>query len=175
MFANEIDGEVSPDDHTPTFMLKNVMHKFSDIKNGFDSDNVSQLINLQISSENGGKKSDMLATIIEQDTDEEITHRTKFSEVSDDSYTFRIDERESNIYTSNMQSMKDREAIIKNPFKKDMSAPLPEITEQDEVPDEQEIARFNSLEISSLIDSSRKLEISGTRGSTCYCCCSIRS
>lgn len=156
--------EESKHDKTPSFAMKHILNKFSDIKSGFDSE--------KMSSENGAnKKRDTLATIIEHDSEEEEkTDRVKFSEVSDESNFQKIDERESNIYLVNMQSLKFRGSPTKNPFKDYEDVQMQEIIEIEEVPDEEEISGFNSMSAPRLISTDRQLEISGARGSGCYCC-----
>jgi hypothetical protein len=155
--------EESKQDKTPSFAMKHILNKFSDIKSGFDSE--------KMSSENGiNKKRDTLATIIEHDSEEEEkTDRIKYSEISDESNFQKIDERESNIYIINMQSLKFRDSATKNPFKDYEEIQMEEIIEIEEVPDEEEISGFNSMSAPRLISTDRQLEISGSRGSSCYC------
>lgn len=69
-----------------------------------------------------------------------------------------------------MNTLRFREKKTKNPFKKIYSSPLPNITEQSDVPEEEEIYMYNSLKVPKLIAQPRQLEINSARGSNCYCC-----
>ena len=71
-----------------------------------------------------------------------------------------------------MNSIKFRKSEKKNPFTSNVKPKLEEIKEQYEVPDEEGISDFQSLDAPKLIFKNKKELITGAvRGSECYWCC----
>ena len=80
-------------------------------------------------------------------------------------------ERTSNVYLNNMMSIKFRTSEKKNPFKPNKKLKLEEIKEQYDVPEEESIGEYQSLNVPQLIQKNKKELITGTvRGSECYWC-----
>lgn len=165
MLSNNPDVEIEIDDApTPSFALKHVVNKFSAIKNGFDHGYQSIEFHDVINQN--------LHTIIEKETEEECTERHLSSGISEDSYNVRLEERYSNIYSSNMNSLKFRgNKEHKNPFNIPKSSIMENIAEEDDVPDEDGVSNYNSLYVPKLMTQNKHLEMSAPRGgSECYCC-----
>ncbi|CAI2385498.1 unnamed protein product [Moneuplotes crassus] len=162
--------EGDSEDETPCFNMKSVLNKFSSIKNGLDRSSTSR--------DNEEVKERELGTILEQQTEEEVTECNPSFAASEESYTTNLEERHSNLYSMNMRGLQSRTKEIKNKFTHDASL-FPVIEEENEIPEENEASISNSRALNfpdlafnqkeSMISSSQ-FKVSSRAGSECYCC-----
>ena len=110
-----------------------------------------------------------MGTIIERETEEEVTECNPSFAQSEDSYNIRIEERHSTVYSMNMGGMKDRNTEMKNKFG-EKNPRLEGITEESEIPEEQSVGNYRSLDAPDLIPRKKDLDTGGPRASECYCC-----
>jgi len=115
-------------------------------------------------------QSNLLATIIEQESEEEKTEMRE-SDLCDDHFIASTHERISTVYLNNMLSMKSR-TKQKSPFNFKAKKAFSVSSDISDIPEEEEgISRYESLYAPLQMIKEVNEPLPGDkRGSECYCC-----